>query len=461
MKVFGRFSFAIFAASFLVTPNIAAAHDDNDEGKSAVPSLRGGTMDTPTLSDSDFDDNVDDSAGAHRMLQSSCSATRCGTNWSDAYNKCGTTCAAWPNPGWDACPSGESCFANLRTDLSCCSAAPPPSPTQGTCSATRCGVNWSDAYNKCGTTCAAWPNPGWDACPSGESCFANLRTDLSCCSSSGGGGTSSGGGGTGTGSCNKIVGGYLPNWLGSGTTPPQNINSEYNLLYLFAARHQGSGRISYIPPSGYPRNYYNDVQAARAQGRKVILSVGGQNSGFNLNSRSESNNFINSFVSIYNTVGGLDGLDWNNYESNVIPSTNEMIYVSRELKRRYGSGFLITTPPAAWRQADKDHCRAMVNAGALDYAAPQWYDSDHRKQELPTFMRQVGEWVNLVGQENLVIGLGVREGVYAYWTPSQAREAMQQVLANYPRIRGAFQWEAEWDADHGYGFANQVAPLLC
>ena len=36
--------------------------------------------------------------------------------------------------------------------------------------------------------------------------------------------------------------------------------------------------------------------------------------------------------------------------------------------------FLVTTPPAPWSSVDRTFCADMLAAGALDYAAPQYYD---------------------------------------------------------------------------------------
>jgi predicted chitinase len=62
---------------------------------------------------------------------SGCSGTRCGTNWSNADSKCGKSCSTNAQ-----CPSGEFCYANVRTSLACCPAsapvpAPVPSPPTG------------------------------------------------------------------------------------------------------------------------------------------------------------------------------------------------------------------------------------------------------------------------------------------------------------------------------------------
>ena len=89
--------------------------------------------------------------------------------------------------------------------------------------------------------------------------------------------------------------------------------------------------------------------------------------------RTKSQAFVNSIVGLYNQFRGFDGLDWNTFEADQNPDTDEMIWISTELKRLY-PGFLITAPPAPWNPRDMTFCQAMVQASAMDYVAPQYYD---------------------------------------------------------------------------------------
>jgi chitinase len=266
-------------------------------------------------------------------------------------------------------------------------------------------------------------------------------------------------------SVKKIVGGYYPNWTPS-PLRIRDVNAHYNLIYLFAATPVGgapgtTGAVSWTPPGngrGAATNLKADIQYARStQGRKIILSVGGAGNGMSFPNRVKSQTFVNSIVAIYKQLGGVDGMDWNTFEGSQKPDTSEMIWISLELKRLY-PGFIISAPPAPWNAVDKEFCRAMVAAGALDYAAPQYYDGPGLNQ--PAYVvDNVKQWVSLLGVNRVVVGFGINNAPN-YMSRDQAITAWKQVKANHPDIRGGFDWQINTDEEQGWPFANGVAPLI-
>lgn len=263
----------------------------------------------------------------------------------------------------------------------------------------------------------------------------------------------------------KIVAGYYPNW----TPAPlriRDVPARYNTIYLFAATPVGgapgtTGAVTWTAPGngrGAATNLVADIKYARTtQGRKIILSVGGAGNGMSFPNRSKSQTFVNSIVAIYRNLGGLDGIDWNTFEGSQAPDTGEMIWISLELKRLY-PGFIISAPPAPWNAVDKEFARAMVAAGALDYAAPQYYDGPGLNQ--PAYVvDNVRQWVNLLGANRVVVGFGV-DNATNYMTRDQAITTWNQVKANHPDIRGGFNWQINTDENQSWPFANGVAPLI-
>ncbi|SHH09224.1 glycosyl hydrolase family 18 protein [Massilia sp. CF038] len=266
-------------------------------------------------------------------------------------------------------------------------------------------------------------------------------------------------------SAKKIVAGYYPNWTPS-PLRIRDINPRYNLIYLFAATPVGgapgtTGAVTWSAPGngrGAASNLNADIQYARStQGRKIILSVGGAGNGMSFPNRAKSQTFVNSIAAIYRQLGGIDGMDWNTFEGSQAPDTSEMIWISLELKRLF-PGFIISAPPAPWNNVDKEFCRAMVAAGALDYAAPQYYDGPGLNQ--PAYVvDNVRQWVNLLGANRVVVGFGINN-VTNYMTREQAITTWKQVKANHPDIRGGFDWQINTDEAQGWPFANGVGPLI-
>jgi hypothetical protein len=264
----------------------------------------------------------------------------------------------------------------------------------------------------------------------------------------------------------KVVGGYWPFWPDS-PVRIRDVHAGYNLIYLFSARPVGgspgtTGAVYWSTPGdgrGAATNLRSDIQYARSvQGRKIILSVGGAGWGMSFPDHTHSINFVNSIVDIYNQLGGIDGLDWNTFEADQQPDLEEMAWISLELKRRY-PGFLITAPPAPWNSRDKLFCQEMVRRGAMDYAAPQYYDGPNLAN--PDYVvTSIAEWVGLVGAEHLVVGFGVNPGVTNYMTIEQAVSTWNRVEANHPTIRGGFVWQIHTDEAQGWVFPQQVGPLI-
>lgn len=263
----------------------------------------------------------------------------------------------------------------------------------------------------------------------------------------------------------KVVGGYYPNWTPS-PVRIRDVNASYNVIYLFHAQPVGgppgsTGAVYFNLPGdgrGAATNLVDDIRYARTvQGRKIILSVGGAGNGMSFTSRAKSQTFVDSVAAIYQQLGGFDGLDWNTYEADQAPDTDEMIWISLELKRRY-PGFIITTPPAPWSERDMAFCQAMVQAGALDYAAPQYYDGPGL--DVPSYVvDNIKRWVTLLGPEHVVVGFGIWDAVN-YMSVSEAATAWNQVQINHPAIRGGFNWQIHTDEAAGWGFANHLGPLI-
>jgi chitinase len=261
-----------------------------------------------------------------------------------------------------------------------------------------------------------------------------------------------------------IVGGYYPNWTPS-PVRIRDVDPHYNLIYLFAATPvggaPGTGPITWTAPGdglGAATNLNADIAFARAvQGRKIILSIGGAGNDMSFPDRATSQAFVASVASLYTQLGGFDGIDWDTYEGSDSPDTTEMIWISLQLKGMY-PGFLITTPPAPWSTVDQTFCAQMVAAGALDYAAPQYYDGPNLATEA-YIVPNVQTWVGLLGENKVVVGFGIADATN-YMTVAQVISTWNAILPNDPSIRGAFDWQIDVDQSTGWPFAIQVGPLI-
>ncbi len=261
-------------------------------------------------------------------------------------------------------------------------------------------------------------------------------------------------------STGKVSGVY---WTGWNPEPGlAALPGGFNLAYLFAAHNSTGGRVTwdYARPTG--------IETVRARGMKVLLSTGGAGSGISFDSRGTSTEFVDSIEAINASWGGtrsapaFDGVDLNTFEASAVPNTSEYLWIAQELKRRFGAQFLITCPPAPWKQADRDFARTMLAAGAMDYVAPQYYDGPGLSD--PTYIASsVRTWITDIAAgdaSRVVIGFGISPGSANYSTTAQVAQAWQQVEAEFPAIRGAFVWSHSGDAANGWGFATAISPLI-
>lgn len=265
------------------------------------------------------------------------------------------------------------------------------------------------------------------------------------------------------GGATKIVGGYYPNWTPS---PPRirDVDPHYNVIYLFAATPAGdggTGAVEWTPPGdglGAATNLVADIAYARTtQGRKILLSVGGAGNDVAFPNRGVSQTFLASFMAIVTQLGGIDGIDWDNYEGSDSPDTNEMIWISQQLKGMV-PGFLVTSPPAPWSTVDQTFCSQMQAAGALDYCAPQYYDGPNLATQA-YIVPSVDTWSALLGETSLVVGFGIANATN-YMTVAQVISTWQAADQNHPNLRGAFDWQIDVDDSTGWPFATQVGPLI-
>jgi hypothetical protein len=257
-----------------------------------------------------------------------------------------------------------------------------------------------------------------------------------------------------------VVAGYWTYW----SNPPSlgEIDPGYNTLYLFHCEPvggplAGDGSVRWKGPTDAA--FRSDLARWRALGNCALLTVGGAGAQVPLDTRARSRELLGSILGIHRTLGGFDGLDWNNYEGMDAPPTDEMIWVSHELKRALGDRFAITSPPAPWRTTDMDHCRAMIDAGALDLVTPQYYAGSGLN--LPEYIRSsTMEWVRRMGDPRRVgIGFGVATAGH-YTTIDEALAAWDLTSQRVPGLRGAYNWDITMDAAVGYAFAQQLGPRI-
>ncbi|HEY8024105.1 MAG TPA: hypothetical protein VIF60_06030 [Burkholderiaceae bacterium] len=262
-----------------------------------------------------------------------------------------------------------------------------------------------------------------------------------------------------------IVAGYFPYWT---LSPPRirDASPQYNVIYIFAGQDNAVGdgrdkRLNFSPPGdgrGAASNFPRDVQYARGvQGRKIILSIdiAAQDGGFP--TRAESQKFVDQLTSFYGRLGGFDGLDWSTFGGPHAVDIDEITWISLQLKRKF-PGFVIAASPAPWSAVDKEFCRVMVERGAMDYAAPQYYGGSNLAD--PEYvLANLREWIALLGQSHVVVGFGINNAAN-YMNGLRAGATWTKIESSYPAIRGVSNWDINADERQGWVFAKGIGSLV-
>ncbi len=262
----------------------------------------------------------------------------------------------------------------------------------------------------------------------------------------------------------KVMPGFLPQWLNIPRLV--DINRNYNMLILFAAQPVGgvggSTGAVYWPGVGDERgansNLIADIKTCRARGQKVILSVGGARAQIDLTTRARSQAFVDSLVSIYHQLGGIDGFDWNTYEGRA-PIASEYVWVAQQLRSRLGNHIILTTPPAPWSAYDRGFARTLVEADALDLVMPQYYDGPGLAEQA-YIEGSIVLWASFVGYDHLAVLFGEAGGAANYMTPAAINSTYAAVEAAHPSIRGGGLWEIYSDFAQGYPVATTLGPRV-
>lgn len=254
----------------------------------------------------------------------------------------------------------------------------------------------------------------------------------------------------------KVLACYYETYAGS-SPAITDIPTDFNLVFIFHAKpnvptatasalgwrlnNQGNGSFRFYDTGVVTAS---QVATMRGRGQLVSLTVGGKDAGYAFDTRAKSQNFVASFQDMYAEFGALDGCDFNNYEAGITPSITEMVWIAGRLKELYGNNFICSTPAGPNYTFDQDMCRAMMDAGVLDIANPQYYDWSGYREEGFVRIRNNREWVRGVARgdaSRIVVGLSAN---YANGLSlSECIREYDAIKAEYPAIRGAFCWNAQ------------------
>jgi len=294
------------------------------------------------------------------------------------------------------------------------------------------------------------------------------------------------------------------------TYPISQVTNNWDVIIVAFADNAGNGNISFTvdPNAGTEAQFIADVAAKRKAGKKVVLSVGGQNGSISLDNATMVTNFVNSAYALIQKFG-FDGIDLD-LETGVSQNTaiqTNLVTAMQQLKAKVGASFYLSMAPehpyvqggyvaygSIWgaylpiidalrNDLTEIHVQYYNNGGFT-------YDNASNQQVSEgTVDGLVAGSLMLIEGFSVSYGTGwhfngLRPDQVAFGVPSGTSSAntgfvTPTVVANtlncltrltgcntikpakaYPTFRGAMTWSINWDKHDGYNFSVPTKAAL-
>ncbi|MFD4569912.1 chitinase [Streptomyces sp. NPDC058467] len=297
---------------------------------------------------------------------------------------------------------------------------------------------------------------------------------------------SSGGGGGGTVPKHAVTG-YWQNFNNGATVQKISaVQSQYDIIAVAFADATGTpGAVSFTLDSaglgGYTVDQFKaDIKAKQAAGKKVIISIGGQNGTVSINDSASATNFANSVYSLMQTYG-FDGVDID-LENGL--NATYMSQALRTLSSKAGSSLVITMAPQTidMQSTSNAYFQTALNIkDILTVVNMQYYNSGSMlgcdgkvySQGSVDFLTALACIQLQGGLAPSQVGLGLPASPSGagsgYVSPTIVNNALDCLTKatncgsfkpskTYPDLRGAMTWSTNWDASAGNAWSNTVGP---
>lgn len=257
-----------------------------------------------------------------------------------------------------------------------------------------------------------------------------------------------------------------------------------------------------------------DVAFLQAQGKKVILSLGGANGVVHLDNEEEQQKFVTSMIALCENYG-FDGVDIdlegssltlnagdNDFRNPTTPRVLNFIEGMQEIKAHFGPSFLLTSAPetayvqggqtaygGSWGgylpilhtlrdQLDYVHVQ-LYNTGSLGALDGQAYTQGSADfiVAMTEMLLQGFETKSVAGffpafrEDQVALGLPANKPAApagGYTTPAEVQKALNYLVngisfggkyelinpEGYPDLRGMMTWSINWDKTTAYEYAQ-------
>ncbi|MFI6077053.1 chitinase [Actinoplanes sp. NPDC051343] len=290
-----------------------------------------------------------------------------------------------------------------------------------------------------------------------------------------------------------VLTGYWQNFYnGAAALKLAAVPTNYDLIAVaFADATSTPGAVSFTLDSGLSAqvggytdaHFKADIATLHSRGKKVIISVGGQNGTISVSDSGSATNFANSVYSLMQTYG-FDGVDID-LENGI--NATYMGQALHSLRTKAGANLIVTLAPQTidMQSTGSSYFALALNIkDILTIVNTQFYNSGSMlgcdqnaaySQGNENFLTALACIQLQGGLRPDQVGLGLPASTSAagsgYVSPSVVNSALDCLSAGtncgsfkppatYPGLRGAMTWSINWDVSNGNGFANTVKPHL-
>ncbi|MEU3611265.1 glycoside hydrolase family 18 protein [Streptomyces sp. NPDC006872] len=283
------------------------------------------------------------------------------------------------------------------------------------------------------------------------------------------------------------VTGYWQNFNNGATVQRiSDVPSQYDIIAVaFADATTTPGAVTFNLDSaglgGYTVDQFKaDIRAKQTAGKKVIVSVGGQNGTVSINDSASAANFANSVYTLMQTYG-FDGVDID-LENGL--NATYMSQALRSLSGKAGSGLVLTMAPQTidMQSTSNSYFQTALNVkDILTVVNMQYYNSGSMlgcdgkvySQGSVDFLTALACIQLQGGLAPSQVGLGLPASPSGagsgYVSPTVVDNALDCLTKGtgcgsfkpsktYPDLRGAMTWSTNWDAAAGNAWSNAVGP---
>lgn len=172
----------------------------------------------------------------------------------------------------------------------------------------------------------------------------------------------------------KLLVGYWHNFdNGSTSTPLKDTSLNYDIIDVAFAESESDQATMYFEPyNNTVEGFRKEVEYLQSKGKKVIISIGGQNGRLDLDTKEKEDIFVNTMIDIVKTYN-FDGIDIDleggavalgpgdtDINNPTTPKVKNLISGVKRICATFGDDFILTMAPEV----------TYVQGGLIAYAGP-------------------------------------------------------------------------------------------